>query len=98
MVDGSESKVWKLYESIMCVYFDMEEIINDAARTNRNCEKSHLNQGQQEHIRPVRPNHRIDAAAKNKQHDRRKHPTVCAVTYFFAALPVDIVVFGKRVR
>ena len=24
--------------------------------------------------------------------------TVCAVTYFFAALPVDIVVFGKRVR
>lgn len=24
--------------------------------------------------------------------------TVCAVTYFFAALSVDIVVFGKRVR
>ena len=28
MVGGSESNVWKLYESIMCVYFDMEEIIN----------------------------------------------------------------------
>ncbi len=27
MVGGSESNVWKLYESIMCVYFDMEEII-----------------------------------------------------------------------
>lgn len=24
--------------------------------------------------------------------------TVCAVTYFFTSLPVDIVVFGKRVR
>lgn len=27
---GSESNVWKLYESIMCVYFDMEEIIKQA--------------------------------------------------------------------
>ena len=26
MVGGSESNVWKLYESIMCIYFDMEEI------------------------------------------------------------------------
>ena len=25
MVGGSESNVWKLYESIMCIYFDMEE-------------------------------------------------------------------------
>lgn len=24
--------------------------------------------------------------------------TVCAVTYFFAGLPLDIVVFGKRER
>ena len=47
---------------------------HDAARTNRSCEQPHLNQGQQEHIRPARPNHRIDAAAKNEQHDRRKHP------------------------
>ena len=30
MVGGSESNVWKLYESIMCVYFDMEEIIKQA--------------------------------------------------------------------
>ena len=42
--------------------------------TNRSCEQPHLNQGQQEHIRPARPNHRIDTAAKNKQHNRRKHP------------------------
>lgn len=27
MVGGTESNVWKLYESIMCVYFDMEEIL-----------------------------------------------------------------------
>lgn len=25
MVGGSESNVWKLYESIMCIYFDMED-------------------------------------------------------------------------
>ena len=30
MVGGSESNVWKLYESIMCIYFDMEEIIKQA--------------------------------------------------------------------
>ena len=30
MVGGTESNVWKLYESIMCVYFDMEEIIKQA--------------------------------------------------------------------
>ena len=30
MVGGSESNVWKLYESIMCVYFDMEEIIKQS--------------------------------------------------------------------
>lgn len=30
MVGGSESNVWKLYENIMCVYFDMEEIIKQA--------------------------------------------------------------------
>ena len=30
MVGGSESNVWKLYESNMCVYFEMEEIIKQA--------------------------------------------------------------------
>ena len=30
LVGGSESNVWKLYESIMCIYFDMEEIIKQA--------------------------------------------------------------------
>ena len=30
MVGGTEPNVWKLYESIMCVYFDMEEIIKQA--------------------------------------------------------------------
>ena len=30
MVGGSESNVWKLYENIMCVYFDMEEIVKRA--------------------------------------------------------------------
>ena len=32
MVGGSESNVWKLYESIMCIYFDMEEIIRGHVR------------------------------------------------------------------
>lgn len=27
---GRDRNVWKLYESIMCVYFDMEEIIKQA--------------------------------------------------------------------
>ena len=30
MVGGSESNVWKLYENIMCAYFDMEEIVKQA--------------------------------------------------------------------
>ena len=47
---------------------------HDAARSNRSREQSHLNQGQQEHIRPARPNHRINAAAKNEKHNRRKYP------------------------
>ena len=29
-IDWNKANVWKLYESIMCIYFDMEEIIKQA--------------------------------------------------------------------
>ena len=34
MVGGTESNVWQLYESIKCVYFDMEEIIKQWKRSS----------------------------------------------------------------